>query len=72
MNAIKKAQALGKRTTEEAQSIADEHGKSLRTIMGAAGLSAKATWAESVWNMHQAWYANAYPKDVGGMFLAIF
>ncbi|KIM54119.1 hypothetical protein SCLCIDRAFT_31365 [Scleroderma citrinum Foug A] len=64
-NAIKKAQALGKHTTEEAQSIADEYGKSLGTIMGAAGLSAKATRAESVWNMHQAWYADAYPKDAG-------
>ncbi|KIM56405.1 hypothetical protein SCLCIDRAFT_29636 [Scleroderma citrinum Foug A] len=64
-NAIKKVQALGKCTTEEAQSIADEYGKSLRTIMGAAGLSAKATQAESVWNMHQAWYADAYPKDAG-------
>lgn len=65
-------QALDKHTTEEAQSIADEYGKSLRTIMGAAGLSAKATQAESVWNMHQAWYVDAYPKDAGGMFLAIF
>ena len=62
MNAIQKAQALGKRTTEEALSIANEYGKSLGTIMAAAGLSTKATWTKLVWNMHQAWYADAYPK----------
>ncbi|KAI6044358.1 hypothetical protein EDC04DRAFT_2889818 [Pisolithus marmoratus] len=48
--------------TQEAQAIADEYGKTLESIMAAAGLTMKATWAESVWNMHQAWYAGANPK----------
>ncbi|KAI6004559.1 hypothetical protein EDC04DRAFT_2611648 [Pisolithus marmoratus] len=30
--------------------------------MAAAGLMMKATQAESVWNMHQAWYMGANPK----------
>ncbi|KAI6115543.1 hypothetical protein EV401DRAFT_1889518 [Pisolithus croceorrhizus] len=36
--AIKKAQQLGKCTTQEAQAIADEYGKTLESIMAAAGL----------------------------------
>ncbi|KAI6096007.1 hypothetical protein F5141DRAFT_1221215 [Pisolithus sp. B1] len=39
----------------EAQAITDEYGKTLASIMAAAGLMTKATQAESVWNMHQAW-----------------
>ena len=46
VNAIQKVQALGKHTTEEALSIANEYGKSLGTIMAAAGLSTKATRTE--------------------------
>ncbi|KAI6095848.1 hypothetical protein EDD16DRAFT_1720460 [Pisolithus croceorrhizus] len=57
-----KAQALGMRTAREAQAIADEYGKTLASIMAAAGLTTKATRAESVWNMHQAWYAATDPK----------
>ncbi|KIN95979.1 hypothetical protein M404DRAFT_33726 [Pisolithus tinctorius Marx 270] len=49
-------------TTQEAQAIADEYGKTLGSIMAAAGLTTKATHAESVWNMHQAWYAQTNPK----------
>ncbi|KAI6109059.1 hypothetical protein EDD16DRAFT_1711592 [Pisolithus croceorrhizus] len=60
--AIKKAQELGMHTAQEAQAIADEYGKTLASIMAAAGLTTKATWAESVWNMHQAWYAGTNPK----------
>ncbi|KAI6094556.1 hypothetical protein EDD16DRAFT_1721567 [Pisolithus croceorrhizus] len=60
--AIKKAQALGMRTAQEAQAITDEYGKTLASIMAAAGLTTKATQAESVWNMHQAWYAATDPK----------
>ncbi|KAI6097828.1 hypothetical protein F5141DRAFT_1219920 [Pisolithus sp. B1] len=30
--------------------------------MATAGLTTKATWAESVWNMHQAWYVGTNPK----------
>ncbi|KAI6003235.1 hypothetical protein F5J12DRAFT_893864 [Pisolithus orientalis] len=30
--------------------------------MAAAGLTTKATHVESVWNMHQAWYAHTNPK----------
>ncbi|KIM63458.1 hypothetical protein SCLCIDRAFT_24139 [Scleroderma citrinum Foug A] len=33
--------------------------------MAAAGLSTKATQSESVWNMHQAWYASAHCKKNG-------
>ncbi|KAI6117922.1 hypothetical protein F5141DRAFT_1061637 [Pisolithus sp. B1] len=33
--------------------------------MTAAGLTSKATWAELVWNLHQAWYAHANPKASG-------
>ena len=47
-NAIQKVQALGKCMTEEALSIANEYGKSLGTIMAAAGLSTKATQTKSV------------------------
>ena len=43
MEAIRKAQVLGRRTTEEAEAIANEYGKTLATIMAAAGLSTKAT-----------------------------
>ncbi|KAI6021968.1 hypothetical protein EDC04DRAFT_2607087 [Pisolithus marmoratus] len=60
--AVKKAQELGMCTTQEAQAIADEYGKMLASIMAAAGLMMKATWAESVWNMHQAWYVGSNPK----------
>ncbi|KAI6105238.1 hypothetical protein EDD16DRAFT_1524343 [Pisolithus croceorrhizus] len=44
--AIKKAQKLGKHTTQEAQAIVDEYGKTLASIMAAAGLMMKATQAE--------------------------
>ncbi|KAI6136323.1 hypothetical protein F5141DRAFT_1208688 [Pisolithus sp. B1] len=60
--AIKKAQELGMCTAQEAQAIADEYGKTLASIMATAGLMMKATWAESVWNMHQAWYVGTNPK----------
>ncbi|KAI6097746.1 hypothetical protein EDD16DRAFT_1518042 [Pisolithus croceorrhizus] len=62
--AIKKAQALGMHTAGEAQAIADEFGKTLASIMAAAGLMTKETWAESVWNMHQAWCALLDPDLV--------
>ncbi|KAI6030408.1 hypothetical protein F5J12DRAFT_779570 [Pisolithus orientalis] len=62
LEAIQKAQALGMCTTQEAQVIADEYGKTLGSIMAAAGLTTKATCAESVWNMDQAWYAHTNPK----------
>ncbi|KAI5999773.1 hypothetical protein F5J12DRAFT_784552 [Pisolithus orientalis] len=62
LEAIRKAQALGMHTTQEAQVIADEYGKTLGSIMAAAGLTTKATCAESVQNMHQAWYAHTNPK----------
>ncbi|KAI6040995.1 hypothetical protein EDC04DRAFT_2602037 [Pisolithus marmoratus] len=55
MEAIHEVQALGMRTMQEAQVIADKYGKMLVSIMSAAGLTSKATWVESVWNMHQAW-----------------
>ncbi|KAI6102030.1 hypothetical protein EDD16DRAFT_1716190 [Pisolithus croceorrhizus] len=60
--AIKKAQALGMCTAQEAQAIADEYGKTLVSIMAAVGLMTKATQVQSVWNMHQAWYAATDPK----------
>ncbi|KAI6011637.1 hypothetical protein EDC04DRAFT_2905349 [Pisolithus marmoratus] len=59
--AIKKAQALRMHTAWEAQAIADEYGKTMVSIMAAAGLMTKATWVESIWNMHQAWYAATDP-----------
>ncbi|KAI5998980.1 hypothetical protein F5J12DRAFT_784822 [Pisolithus orientalis] len=62
LEAIQKAQALGMCTTQEAQVIADEYGKTLWSIMAAGGLTTKATHTESVWNMHQAWYAHTNPK----------
>ncbi|KIM57576.1 hypothetical protein SCLCIDRAFT_28791 [Scleroderma citrinum Foug A] len=65
MEAIRKAQALGRCATEEAEAIANKYGKTLATIMAAAGLSTKATRSESVWNMHQAWYASAHCKQNG-------
>ncbi|KAL4065809.1 hypothetical protein V8B97DRAFT_2025595 [Scleroderma yunnanense] len=43
MEAIQKAQALSRHTTEEAKAIANEYGKTLATIMAAAGLSMKAS-----------------------------
>ncbi|KAI6015957.1 hypothetical protein EDC04DRAFT_2608636 [Pisolithus marmoratus] len=45
--------------------IANEYGKSLRLIMIAAGLTMKATQAELIWNMHQAWYAGTHSKQSG-------
>ncbi|KAI6099167.1 hypothetical protein F5141DRAFT_1066735 [Pisolithus sp. B1] len=65
MEAICQVQALGMCTTQEAQAIADKYGKTLILIMTAAGLTSKATWAESVWNLHQAWYVHANPKASG-------
>ncbi|KAI6106462.1 hypothetical protein EDD16DRAFT_1713400 [Pisolithus croceorrhizus] len=65
MEAICQAQVLGMCTTQEAQAIADKYSKTLISIMTAAGLTSKATWAESVWNLHQAWYAHANPKASG-------
>ncbi|KAI6010660.1 hypothetical protein F5J12DRAFT_781679 [Pisolithus orientalis] len=49
-------------TTQEAQAIADEYGKTLVLIVATTGLTTKATWAESVWNIHWAWYASTNPK----------
>jgi len=69
MEAIHKAQLLGEHTTQEAQAIVDGYGKTLLSIMTDAGLMTKATWAESVWNLHQAWYASSNPKTSGGMCL---
>ena len=43
MNALQKAQALGKHTAEEAQAIADEYGKSLGEPMHLLRLSYTAT-----------------------------
>ena len=68
MEAIRKAQVLGRHATEKAEAIVNEYGKTLATIMAAAGLSTKATQSELVWNMHQAWYASAHCKKNGGMF----
>ncbi|KAI6111079.1 hypothetical protein F5141DRAFT_1214576 [Pisolithus sp. B1] len=62
MEAIHQVQTLGMHTTQEAQAIADKYGKTLISIMTAAGLISKATQAELVWNPHQAWYAHANPK----------
>ncbi|KAI5989608.1 hypothetical protein EDC04DRAFT_2912197 [Pisolithus marmoratus] len=33
--------------------------------MTTAGLTTKATQAESIWNMHQAWYASTHSKQSG-------
>ncbi|KAI6040017.1 hypothetical protein EDC04DRAFT_2602762 [Pisolithus marmoratus] len=52
-------------TTRDAQEIANKYGKSLRLIMITAGLTTKATWAELIWNMHQAWYAGTHSKQSG-------
>ncbi|KAI6095879.1 hypothetical protein F5141DRAFT_1221319 [Pisolithus sp. B1] len=65
MEAICQVQALGMCTTQEAQVIANKYGKTLISIMTAAGLTSKATWAESVWNLHLAWYVHANPKASG-------
>ncbi|KIK22852.1 hypothetical protein PISMIDRAFT_11320 [Pisolithus microcarpus 441] len=65
MEAICQAQALGMCTMQEAQAIANKYGKTLVSIMTAAGLTSKATQAESVWNLHQAWYVHASPKASG-------
>ncbi|KIN95278.1 hypothetical protein M404DRAFT_34263 [Pisolithus tinctorius Marx 270] len=54
IDALQKAQALSAHTTQEAQAIANEYGKTLVLIMATAGLTTKATQAESVWNIHQA------------------
>ncbi|KAI6025467.1 hypothetical protein EDC04DRAFT_2606255 [Pisolithus marmoratus] len=65
MEAICEAQALGMCTMQKAQAIADKYGKMLISIMTATGLTSKATQVESVWNMHQAWYAHTNPKASG-------
>ncbi|KAI6095310.1 hypothetical protein EV401DRAFT_1896095 [Pisolithus croceorrhizus] len=65
MEAICQVQALRMHTTQEAQAIANKYGKTLISIMTAAGLTSKATWAELVWNLHQAWYVHANPKASG-------
>ncbi|KAI6033763.1 hypothetical protein BKA83DRAFT_4486840 [Pisolithus microcarpus] len=70
--AIKKAQELGMCTTREAQAIADKYGKTLASIMAAAGLMMRATWAESIWNMHQAWYVGTNPKTSDSQQLHVF
>ncbi|KAI6012349.1 hypothetical protein EDC04DRAFT_2609525 [Pisolithus marmoratus] len=64
LSSHQKAQALGMCTAQEAQAIADEYGKTVTSIMAAAGLTTKATWAESVWNMHQAWCVLLDPDPV--------
>ncbi|KAG1832370.1 hypothetical protein EV424DRAFT_1533540 [Suillus variegatus] len=61
--AIDKAIALGKKTVEEAKSIAKEYGKSVRTILIQDGLSVKPTRAENSWNMYQVWYKMQHPKS---------
>jgi hypothetical protein len=54
---------LGEKTVEEAKKIAEQYGKSLRTILIQAGLSVKPTQAENGWNMYQAWYTVQFPKS---------
>ena len=64
-----KAKAFGLCVNKEAQRLADQYGKSLASVMTAAGLSTKATWNESIWNLHQAWYASTNPKASDGRSL---
>ena len=45
-----KAKTFGLHVNKEAQRLADQYGKSLASVMTAAGLSTKATQNESIWN----------------------
>jgi len=63
---ILKAIALGEKTVAEARKIANEYGKSVRTILLEAGLSVKPNRAENSWNMHQLWYKIRHPKSSDG------
>lgn len=54
--AIDKAVALGDKTVAEAEKIAKEYDKSVRTILIQARLAVKTTCADNSWNMYQAWY----------------
>ena len=64
-----KAKAFGLCVNKEAQHLADKYGKSLASVMTAAGLSTKAMWNESIWNLHQVWYASTNSKASDGRSL---
>jgi hypothetical protein len=65
---ILKALALGERVESEARTIGREYGKSVQTVLSEAGLFTKLmTRADSMWNMHQTWYAANFPKNGKGM-----
>lgn len=63
---IEAAQALGERTMQEAQLLADKYGTSRRNILLIANLALKESRSPNVYNQHKEWYANHFPKSSGG------
>ena len=63
---MEKALAFDKLVKQQANILANEYGKDIGSIMNATGLYTKPPRAESVWNMHQAWYASTNPKTSQG------
>ncbi|KAG1882377.1 hypothetical protein F4604DRAFT_1921545 [Suillus subluteus] len=65
LEAVLKAQELGRTTVEAAKALGKEYGKSARVILIEAGLVTKATRKESPWNQHQMWFKTFSPPSEG-------
>ncbi|KAG1882246.1 hypothetical protein F4604DRAFT_1921988 [Suillus subluteus] len=63
LEAVLKAQELGRTTVEAAKALGKEYGKSARVILIEAGLVTKATRKESPWNQHQTWFKTFSPPS---------
>ena len=66
---LEAAQALGERTMEAAQHLAEKYSTSRWNILQMANLALKESWAPNPYNQHKEWYANHFLKHDKGMFL---
>ena len=65
---LEAAQALGERTMEAAQRLAEKYSTSRRNILQMANLALKESRAPNPYNQHKEWYANHFPKHDKGVF----
>ena len=69
LEGIQAAQALGVRTMEQADILANVYATSQRTILQLANLTLKESRGQNIYNQHKEWYTNHFPKANGGMLL---
>lgn len=69
--AVEEAVALGKATRESAEAIVKKYGKSVCSVMIAAGLSIQNARVTNFSNLHKVWYAHHYPKPKNSTVFSI-